>query len=68
MMTQKDMILDMLEKGTTVSKLTTLPLGIGNLAEVVRMLRRAGHEIATVSRQDVTGRKFTCYELMDDAA
>ena len=62
-MTQKEMILHMLTEGRTVTKLTTLPLGIGNLADVVLRLRHDGHTIDTVKRTDITGRPFAGYEL-----
>lgn len=62
-MTQKEMILHMLEEGRTVTKLTTLPLGIGNLADVVLRLRSDGHAVETVKRTDIIGRPFAGYEL-----
>lgn len=61
-MTQTEIIAKMLAEGRTVTKLTTLPLGIGNLNDVIMKLRRSGMGINTVIREDVTGRTFCAYE------
>lgn len=61
--TQQATILDLLIDGTTVSKLTVLPLRIGNLMDVIHRLRLRGWDIATVNTHDAFDQSYTKYEL-----
>lgn len=63
MSSQKNRVLKMLADGRTVSKLTTITMGIGNLNDVIMKLRRDGHSIATVTDRDGNGQQFTKYEI-----
>ena len=61
--TQTAVILDLLQSGRTVTKLTVLPLFIGNLHDVILRLRRAGHDILTVTQRDPLGNRYVQYKL-----
>ena len=61
--TQQATILDMLVHGTTVSKLTVLPLRIGNLMDVISKLRVRGWNITTVRTTDTFDQSYTKYVL-----
>lgn len=63
---QTTTVLKMLANGRTVSTLTAVHLGIGNIRDVIRRLRLQGWYINTVTDTDGNGRKFTKYELVDD--
>lgn len=67
-MSQTTMILNQLLQGRTVSKLTAVHAGIGNIHEVIRRLRQRGHVIATVTDHDALRRPFTKYVLVNDKA
>lgn len=62
-LTQCDMILDELRDGSTVTKLTAIHNGIGNIHEVVRQLRKRGHNIKTVYANDLHGKRYSKYKL-----
>ena len=62
-MTQKTLIHQELTRGRTVSALTAVHFGIGNLREVIRRLRRDGVDIRTDTDIDARGFNFTKYEL-----
>ena len=64
-MTKTNQVLQMLLKRRTVSKLTTLPLGVGNLPDCVLKLRRRGYYIDVVEDVDGAGHTFTRYELTE---
>lgn len=61
---QTSIILAQLRAKRTVSKLTALHAGIGNIHEVIRRLRNAGHVIATSTDVDARGRPFTKYVMV----
>ena len=62
-MTKTDKVLHMLQQGSTVTKLTVLPLRVGNLGDIIMRLRNRGHDIRTRTSADEDGHPYTKYEL-----
>lgn len=64
--TQGDRVMQMLQEGRTVSKLTTMPMRIGNLNEVIRRLRArlpSDKVITTDTDYDGDQLPYTVYRL-----
>lgn len=65
---QPDLVLDMLRKGVTVTKLTAVHNGIGNINDVIMRLRRRGYNIINVVGKDLNGDTYTKYVLKQGTA
>lgn len=61
--TQQATILSLLMQGSTVTKLTVIPLRIGNLMDVIFRLRNRGFNIETVETTDTFNQPYTKYVL-----
>lgn len=64
--TQADRVLRDLTRGVTVTKLTALHNGIGNIHDVIMRLRRRGHPIVTSEGTDHYGNVYARYVLNPD--
>lgn len=61
--TQAGRVLADLKRGATVSKLTSVHNGIGNVHDVIMRLRRMGWPVETVFGTDHHGNVYSKYEL-----
>jgi hypothetical protein len=56
-------ILTALANGSTVTKLTAMHENVGNVMDVIMRLRRAGWDIETVMKTDLSDRRYASYVL-----
>lgn len=66
-MTKTNKVLKMLAEGRTTSKLTVIPMHVGNLGDCVMKLRRRGWHIVTVTDIDGDGVTYAKYAMPSEA-
>lgn len=63
--TQADIVEELLNRGSTVSRQTALHYNIANLPDVIMRLRRRGMDIVAETRVDLNGVEFTDYRKFE---